>query len=71
MPPKIGCFGNFLVKISQDCYNDSINTQKTIDFLLEKLIRHTWIAILTADYVQVGQNIFWLQLERRHTWRLE
>ena len=49
----------------------SIYSQKTNDFLLEKLIRHTCIAIVTTEYVQGGKNIFWLQLDGRYRWTLE
>ena len=68
---KYDVFSNFFVKISKKIHVHIIYTKKTNIFLLEKLIRHTFIAILTTDYVQFGQNIFWLQLERRYTWRLE
>ena len=69
---KYDVFSNFFVKISKKIQVHIIYTKKTNIFQLEKLIRHTFIAILTTDYVQFGQNIFWLQLERRYmeTWIL-
>ena len=68
---KYNVFSNFFVKISKKTHVHIIYTKKTNIFLLEKLIRHTCIAILTTEHVHVGQNIIWLQLERRYTWRLE
>ena len=68
---KYSDFDDFLVKIGEKNHMHSIYSQKTNDFLLEKLIRHTCIAIVTTEYVQGGQNIFWLQLEQRYIWRLE
>ena len=68
---KYSDFSDFLAKMGEKTHNHCICIQKTNDFLLEKLIRHTWMAIVTTEYVQVGQNIFWLQLKRRYTWRLE
>ena len=68
---KYSDFSDFLAKMGKKTHNHCICIQKTNDFLLEKLIRHTWMAIVTTEYVQIGQNIFWLQLEQRYTWRLE
>ena len=51
-------FSHFLVKIREKNHMHSTYTQKTSDFLLEKLIRHTFIAMVSSEYVQVDQSIF-------------
>ena len=64
---KYSDFGDFLVKVGEKNHMHSVYIQKTNGFLLEELIRHTCTATVTTEYVQIGQNIFCLQLEQRYT----
>ena len=48
---KQGVFCDLLVKMSKNIPINSISTQKTNVFLLDKLLRHTYITILTTGYL--------------------